>query len=284
MGSGTYSVSDRKTRATSMGFHTKSTYEIFDRVDVNVEMDVKNIEIRESRDSDEHPKSVSIVLGLDVTGSMGHIPHFLVKEGLPNIMGRIIQIGIQDPQLLFLGIGDQECDRFPIQSGQFESNDEKLDHWLTNLYLEGGGGGNDGEGYLLAWFMAAFKTSIDCFEKRGQKGLLFTIGDEKCLRTLTDSQLLMVFGNGVYQSYSSSELLDMAREKYHVYHIHMKQGSNGQRQEVIDDWKQILGENLIIVDNKEDIQKIIPELASKHFSSSFETVYVNESVEDEEML
>jgi hypothetical protein len=37
---------------------------------------------------------------------MGRIPHDLVKVGLPNMMGGIIEHGIPDPQILFLGIGD----------------------------------------------------------------------------------------------------------------------------------------------------------------------------------
>ena len=33
------------------------------------------------------------------------------------------------------------------------------------------------------------KTSIDCFEKRGKKGYLFTIGDEQLPPTLTKAQI-----------------------------------------------------------------------------------------------
>ena len=50
------------------------------------------------------------ILALDVTGSMGSIPHYLVKDGLPNIMDGLIKKGIADPQVLFMGIGDHECE------------------------------------------------------------------------------------------------------------------------------------------------------------------------------
>ncbi len=288
MGGGSYSVADRATRSKTMGYDTKATHEIFKAKSVDVLMDPKNTELRESRDNNEHPESVSIVLGLDVTGSMGHIPHQLVKEGLPNIMGRIIQVGIPDPQLLFLGIGDHECDRYPLQVGQFESSDELLDKWLTSIYLEGGGGGNDGESYLLAWYLAGLKTSIDCFEKRNQKGFLFTIGDEKTLKGLSSDSLLRVFGNGQYQDYSAAELLDKAMETYHVFHLHLKQGHNGMSEDVMGDWKQLIGDNLIIVDNKEEIQKIIPEIITSKIGVSSPTAsevgIINPESSEEVML
>ena len=69
-------------------------------------------------------------------------------------MDKIIQSGIKDPQVLFLAIGDHECDTSPLQVGQFESSDELLEHWLTHVWLEGGGGGNRGESYALAWHFA----------------------------------------------------------------------------------------------------------------------------------
>jgi hypothetical protein len=69
-----------------------------------------DVAIRESRDSTDHPNALPIILALDVTGSMGSIPHYLVKEGLPHLMDGIIQKGFPDPQVLFLGIGDHECD------------------------------------------------------------------------------------------------------------------------------------------------------------------------------
>lgn len=286
MGSGSYSSYNRTTRATTLGYDTKSVHEIFEARTVDVLMDPKNTEVRESRDSDEHPKSLSIILGLDVTGSMGSIPHQLVKDGLPNIMGRIIQVGVPDPQLLFLGIGDHECDRYPLQVGQFESSDELLDKWLTSIFLEGGGGGNAGESYLLAWYMAAFRTSIDCHEKRGQKGLLFTIGDEKTLKKLPGKSLLGIFGNGQYQDYSASELLDKAREKYNVFHLHLKQGMNGMSNDVMGDWKQLIGDNLIIVDNKEEIQRVIPEIVISSLSSTQKTQrdIINKDPEENIML
>lgn len=263
MGMGGYSIDDRALRSKKLGYTTKPASEIFSRRSIDNAMNPHGVMLRESRDSDEHPDTVSIILALDVTGSMGSIPHFLVKEGLPHIMGNIIQRGIKDPQLLFLAVGDHECDSSPLQVGQFESSDELLDKWLTDVYLEGGGGGNAGESYLLAWYFAGFHTSIDCFEKRQQKGFLFTIGDEPTLPEIPADSVKKIMGNGQYQNYPASVLLDKARERYHVYHLHIKETSAGSQKRTQDGWKQLMGDNLILVDRHAEIAKIIPDIVSK---------------------
>jgi hypothetical protein len=263
MGHGSYSLEDRSTRAFSAGYHTKSAQEIFTSKQVNNAMNPNGITIRESRDSEDHPNTLAIILALDVTGSMGSIPHFLVKEGLPHIMGSIIQNGIKDPQLLFLAIGDHECDSAPLQVGQFESSDELLDKWLTTVYLEGGGGGNDGESYSLAHYFAAKHTSIDCFEKRKVKGFLFTIGDEPTLKSYPASVVKSIMGAVQSDNYTATDLLDKAKEMYNVFHLHIMQGSNGTRREVMDGWKQLMGDNLIIVERREDVAKVIAGIVSK---------------------
>lgn len=263
MGAGCYSLDSRAERSKSRGYATKSAREIFSQRSINNAMDPYGVNIRESRDSQEHPESIAIILALDVTGSMGSIPHHLVKEGLPKIMGKIIQSGIKDPQLLFLAIGDHECDRSPLQVGQFESSDELLDKWLTDVYLEGGGGGNMGESYLLAWYFAGFHTSIDCFEKRKQKGFLFTVGDEPTLPDIPAGDLGNIMGDGQYETATAATLLDRAKEFYHVFHLHIRQTQAGSMQPTMDGWKQLMGDHLIILDRHEEVSKVIPEIMAK---------------------
>ena len=267
MGSGSYSSTERGIRSTSLGYATKSIHQTFTQRSLSNLMNPLDVKIRESRDSQEHPNSVAILLALDLTGSMGNVPHTLVKTGLPNIMDGIIQQGQPDPQLLFVGVGDHECDRSPLQVGQFESSDALLDKWLTDIYLEGGGGGNNGESYLLAWYFAGYHTSIDCFEKRKQKGFLFTIGDEPNLTSLPSYNVKSIMGNGQYQDYSAAELLEKARETYNVYHIHVRETHNGKNQSVVDGWKQVLGENLIEVQDSSEIAGLIAEIVVKNTST-----------------
>ena len=57
--------------------------------------------------------------------------------------------------------------------------------------------------------------------------------------------------------------MDKAREKYRVYHLHVRQGSNGRKQSVIDGWAQLMGDSLVMVDDHRDIPKIIADIVSK---------------------
>jgi hypothetical protein len=62
--------------------------------------------VRECRDSEEHPNTTPIIIAFDVTGSMGSIPDNMVMNLLPKLMGRLKEIGVPDPELMFMGVGD----------------------------------------------------------------------------------------------------------------------------------------------------------------------------------
>jgi hypothetical protein len=264
MGGGGYSQSLRSERATKLGYFDKPREEVFQKRAIDNAMSPKGITVRESRDSDEHPNSVAIILGLDVTASMGHVPHHLVKDGLPHIMGSIIEAGTPDPQMLFLAIGDHLVDRAPLQVGQFESSDELLDKWLTDVWLEQGGGGNGGESYMLAWYFAAKHTAIDQFEKRKKKGYLFTIGDEPVHSEISKHQLEGIMGPGEYQDYTTMTLLDEAKKTYHVYHLLITETGQGTRKENQDGWRELMGDRLIIIDKSDDVASTIAKTISAH--------------------
>ncbi|MBW1658283.1 hypothetical protein [Flavobacterium quisquiliarum] len=268
MGGTRYDFGAREDRAKKVGYASKSASEIFTQNALRMaheSMNPNGVVFREARDSEVHPNTVPIILGLDVTGSMGHIPHELIKEGLPKLMGGIIQGGVPDPALLFLGIGDHECDRYPLQVGQFESGDEELDMWLTRTYIEGGGGGNAGESYLLAWYFAAFHTKTDAFEKRGQKGLLFTVGDEPGLKTLPASAIKEIMGQG-QQTYTHLELLAEAQKRYDVYHISVLHSGQAINADV--EWKELLGQNCLSIEDHREIPNVIKKIiCDKHKNS-----------------
>ncbi|WP_177764586.1 hypothetical protein [Flavobacterium sp. I3-2] len=267
MGSSKYDFDARSARAKSAGFNTKSANEIFTqnaKRRAHESMIPKGVKYREACDSESHPNSFPIILGLDVTGSMGHIPHELIKEDLPKLMSGIIEGGVPDATLLFIGIGDHECDNYPLQIGQFESGDQELDMWLTRSYIESGGGGNAGESYLLAWYFAAFHTKTDAFDKRNQKGILFTIGDEPCLTSLPAIAIREIMGSGE-KSYTHKDLLNEAKKRYDVYHINVLHSN--QAIEANIEWKNLLGENCIAIENHKEIPNVITKIICNKFKN-----------------
>lgn len=104
---------------------------------------------------------------------------------------------------------------------------------------------------------------MDCFEKRKQKGFLFTIGDEPTLKRLPKHSIESIMGTGQYGDYTAVELLEKARKTFNVYHLHIKEGYNGQDQNTIGDWKQLMSDNLVVVDNREDVSRIITDIVTK---------------------
>ena len=290
MGWGKYSESDRTVRAMASGFYTKSRDEIFEQSKtrrIHAQMDPKGVKIREACDSAEHPNTTPILFFLDETGSMRQIPHEMVKDGLPTLIGTLIQNGVEDVALLFGGIGDHECDDAPLQVCQFESGDKEMDMWLTRIYLEGNGGGNAGESYLLAWYFAAHHTRTDAFEKRGKKGFLFTVGDEPTLPELPATAVKEIMGDtAVAQgTFSAKQLLEKAQEMYHVYHIHVEHG--GHRYGVADGWKRLLGQNAIVVEDYTTIPKVIADIVLSYqggASTNVSSVDINTPVTPEPTL
>jgi len=264
MGNGGYSTYNRSVRSASMGYASKSRDEIFAQSKehkIHEQMDPKNVSIRECRDSVTHPNATPIQLYLDVTGSMGHIPHEMIKEGLPTLMGTLIQRGVPDAALLFGAVGDHECDSVPLQIGQFESGDEELDMWLTRTWLEGGGGGNAGESYPLAWYFAGNHVATDAWEKRKQKGFVFTIGDEPYLKSVPISALKEIMGSTAVgqSSWDAQLLLEEAQKKNHVFHIFLEHSSRS----VDRAWKEALGDHLIVIKDYKDVPKVIAETILK---------------------
>ena len=86
-------------------------------------LDPSKFMLRESRNSVANPKSTPIILGVDVTGSMGVIAHEIVKSGLGKLITEIIERNpVTDPHIMFQAIGDVSCERSPFQVSQFETD------------------------------------------------------------------------------------------------------------------------------------------------------------------
>jgi hypothetical protein len=234
--------------SSSKSYATKSADKIFSKT-AKKDMLPVGITVRESRDSDAHPESLAVAIFLDDTGSMGRIPEDIVKNELPTLMNTIIDNGVLHPQILFGAINDHRYIRTPLQIGQFESGTEELDKWLTSVSIQSGGGGNKMESYLLAWLIGGRHTSIDCFEKRNQKGFLITIGDEMSWDKVDADSLKDILGYSQAEDVSDFQLLEEAQRLYNVYHIHVNEASYRNDPQVLGYWKKMLGERLIVLED-----------------------------------
>lgn len=259
MGGGSWSSSSYKHY--SKDYSTKSKDDTFKqnrKGTSHKDLSPNGVTIRESRDSTAHPLSVAIPIFLDVTGSMQKIPEIMVKEKLGSLMETLIAHDIKDAHVLFGAIGDHLSDTDPLQVSQYEAGTDELVTALSNVYLEGGGGGTHQESYLLAWYFAAFHTSIDCFEKRKEKGFLFTIGDEATHEKLSAAKIREIMGNQVTQDFTAQQLLDEVSKTYNVFHIHINETSyRNDQTRVIGPWKKLLGERIIICNDHNNVAELI---------------------------
>ncbi|MHA7943957.1 hypothetical protein ACJOV8_012850 [Formosa sp. 3Alg 14/1] len=286
MGGGRFSNDAYARLRKSKDYSNKSREEIFTSRQIDPEMDPTKALVRESRDSEEHPETVSIIVALDVTGSMGFVPEHIVKEALPDLIGSLMEAGIEDPQVLFLGIGDFIYDSAPLQVGQFESSAELLDRWLTRVYLEGGGGGNNQEGYNLAHLFAARHTSIDCWEKRQQKGFLFTIGDEPVFPTIPAEIIKRYTCTDEAETITTEAIIKEAQETYNVFHMHLEHNEWSKQIRRKGDWKALLGDNYIEIPDYKTVAKRIAEVVIQNHKPSTVTQTTSNStdVDVENML
>jgi hypothetical protein len=201
---------------------------------------------RESRDSDDHPNSLSIGVIFDVTGSMGTVPRVLQTK-LGALMRLLIQKGyVDDPQILFGAVGDAYTDSVPLQMGQFESGLE-MDDELGKIYLEGGGGGQVHETYELGVYFMARHTVIDCYEKRGHKGYLFTIGDEKPYAVVRRQHVQDLIGDALEHDIPVEQIVAEVQRRYEYFHIIPTNTSHGENPEVQGRWKELLGERVLLL-------------------------------------
>ena len=245
----TYSTSHISGKSTSAIYSTKHLSDELNPRDVN----------RESCDSDVNPNSNAIIIGLDVTGSMDPVLDSMVRS-----VGKLFEElysrkPVSDPHVMFMGIGDVRMnDSAPLQVTQFEADVVLIDQ-LRKVYLERGGGGNNSESYIFAWYFAAMHTDIDCFSKRGKKGYLFTIGDEQITPDLTAEEIERITGDKVQTGFTNTELLSMVSQRYHVFHLMVEQGNYMQHyhDNVIKSWVEVLGQRAILLTDHTKLSEVI---------------------------
>ena len=262
MGHGGYSSKDWTDFSTSRKYSDPSTTtrDIYSKSSLDEDLDPTKFKFRESVDGGDNPNSTPLIVALDVTGSMHSVLDAMARKGLKTICEEVYnRKPIVDPHICVLGIGDVECDHAPFQATQFEA-DIKIFEQLEKIWLEGGGGGNDHESYILAWYFAKFRTKCDSFAKRGNKGYIFTIGDEEVTPKIHSSQFEQFMGDGQMPAYTAQELFDLVFPEWNVFHIIVKEGSHASRNynAVRKSWIDVLSEQRVIdLDDHQHVGEII---------------------------
>jgi len=248
MGSGSYSAAahadllrDRAGRPAQEVFLQRSCHPL---------MNPKGVRVRECRDSAEHPQSLGIVFALDVTGSMGEIPHRLATTELPKFMSVLVACAVPDPQILFMAVGDATSDQAPLQVGQFESTAELMDEWLTRSWIEGGGGSWGKESYELGLYFLAEHTELDCVVKRNRKGYVFMTGDELPYPLLSKHVVDGVLGDRLDDDLPVAAVVAELQKSFHVFFVVPDQG---RRAHCERPWRDLLGDHVLCMDEPGDV-------------------------------
>lgn len=221
MGSGSVSHSSMRSYANSKGRSYDSstgrtTGQEFKASRIDPDLDPRRFAVRECANSEEHPNTIPVILGLDVTGSMGEACHE-TAAALGTIIMNLYK-KFKDIEFCMMGIGDLAYDSAPIQMSQFES-DIRIAESLDKIYMEHGGGGNGFESYTAAWYMGLSRTKLDCFDKQGRKGIIITMGDEPLNPYLPAVRLNNAINGTEEKDVETSELYVQASKKFDIFHI-----------------------------------------------------------------
>jgi hypothetical protein len=260
MGRGRWDSNDWATSRASYSHAARPTVDhIYTSKKLDDELKPLDVKLRESRDSAENPNSTALIVALDVTGSMTRVLDAMARTGLGTLIDQIYERRpITDPHMMIMGIGDFEYDRAPLQVTQFEAENKPLVAQLEKIYLERGGGGNHYESYAAAWYFAATRTSVDCWEKRGRKGYLFTVGDEEPTPRLYGAHLKRFIGDDS-EDMDGAKLLQMAQTMYHVFHVAVEEGDHFSRypEQTMRKWSELLGQNVLPLADHSKLSEVI---------------------------
>ena len=221
MGCGTFSHSSMDSYSHSMGrTYNANTGRVvgqkFEARHIDPMLDPKQFKVRECCNNEEHPNTVPVILGLDVTGSMGDACAE-TAEALGKIVTSLYD-KFADIEFCIMGIGDLDYDESPVQMSQFES-DVRIAVALDKVYMEHGGGGNGFESYTVAWYMGLKRTKLDCYDKQGRKGIIITMGDEPLNPYLPKHELNRHVDATEEADIETPSLYAEASQKFDIFHI-----------------------------------------------------------------
>lgn len=266
MGGGTWTTSAYTNYITSTrGITTdsitaSSVNQFYNALSIDPALNPKGVKFRECCDSDEHPNTIPIILGLDVTGSMGSACAAVARQLDKIITG--LYANVKDVEFMVMGIGDFAYDSAPLQVSQFES-DVRICDQLGKIWFERGGGGNSFESYTAAWYFALNHTKLDCWN-RGKKGIIITLGDEPLNPYLPGREFKRIFGYDG-QDVDTVDLYKQVTEKFDVYHIIITDPeSSGWRYLESDkkSWGKLLDGQHLFVKNSNELPEVIRDIVT----------------------
>ena len=266
MGGGTWTTSAYKSYVTSTrGITTdsitaSSVNQFYNARSIDPALNPNGVKFRECCDSDEHPNTIPIILGLDVTGSMGSACAAVARQLDKIITG--LYADVKDVEFMVMGIGDFAYDDAPLQVSQFES-DVRICDQLGKIWFERGGGGNSFESYTAAWYFALNHTKLDCWN-RGKKGIIITLGDEPLNPYLPGREFKRIFGYDG-QDVDTVDLYKQVTEKFDVYHIIITDTeSSGWRYLESDkkSWGKLLDGQHLFVKNSNELPEVIRDIVT----------------------
>ena len=222
MGSGSFTTTSFKAYSTSRGrtvdakgmVTSDSLQDFYTQTKIHKDLKPYKV-VRECCDSEEHPNTIPVIIGLDVTGSMGRAC-IKTAQSLNTIITSLYD-KFNDIEFMIMGIGDLAYDSAPIQASQFESDVRIAEH-LDKVYMEHGGGGNGFESYTAAWYFGLHHTKLDCW-KRDKKGIIITMGDEPLNPYLPKYPLEKITGDNLEADVETKDLYELTKEKFDIYHI-----------------------------------------------------------------
>lgn len=270
-----YSTSKGRTVSTSyingvatasLANSNYSTQEFYKASSLDKALDPYKV-MRECCDTEEHPETIPVIFGLDVTGSMGSSLELVAKK-LNEIMTRIYQ-EVKDVEFMIMGIGDLYCDSAPIQISQFES-DIRIAEQLEKVYFERGGGGNGYESYTAAWYMGSRHCKLDCW-KRGKKGIIITLGDEPLNPYLPKAALNAATGDSVEADVETKNLYNEVIEKFDVYHLVVTDGGSSyqwHKRYIETSWTEYLDEEHLKYAKIDNLAEMVSEIITGHATSN----------------
>lgn len=177
-----------------------------------------------------------VIVLCDVTGSFGSWPATIFSK-LPYLDLEGQQYMGKDMEISFAAVGDHYSDKYPLQVRPFAQGIQ-LKEQLDKLLVEGGGGSNAHEDYLLAALYYLHNAEMPNAAMNPRKPLLIFIADEP-IEAFTDPKPALQYAKVTLQGrVSAEEVFRALREKYEVYLIYKRHSDFSRRQ-----WAGLLGED-----------------------------------------